>query len=195
MNILQVGEPVLRAQSRPLAVEEIRSAAIQELIERMRETMQAAPGVGLAAPQVGLPLQLAVIEDRAELLKDVPPETLAERERSPIPFHVIINPRLTLDPGAAVEFFEGCLSLTGYVGLVRRALAVHVECLNERGEVVSIQARGWHARILQHEIDHLNGTLYIDRMETRSFMSVENLARYWKDKSIEAVRAALELRG
>ncbi len=193
MNILQVGEPVLRQLARPLTVEEIRSDSIQQLIERMRETMRTAPGVGLAAPQVGLPLQLAVIEDRADLLGDQPPEMLSERERSPVPFHVIINPQLSLDADVEVEFFEGCLSLTGFVGLVRRALAVRVECLNERAEPTVIEARGWYARILQHEIDHLRGTLYIDRMETRSFMASENLAIYWKDKSIEEVRAALGL--
>jgi peptide deformylase len=94
--------------------------------------------------------------------------------------HVIINPRLALGK-ETVEFFEGCLSLPGFTAIVPRARAVTVECLNERAEPVTIHAHGWYARILQHEIDHLRGTLYIDRMLTRSFMGRENFERYWKD--------------
>jgi peptide deformylase len=193
IKIVQVGEPVLRQTARPLSAEEIRSEEVQRLIEAMRETMRAAPGVGLAAPQIGLSLQLAVIEDPDEFLKDVPAEVLARQERAPVPFHVIINPVLHIEPGEKVEFFEGCLSLTGFMALVGRARAVRVECLNERAEPITINARGWYARILQHEIDHLNGTVYIDRMHTRSFMSVDNLARYWSGLSIEQTREALKL--
>jgi peptide deformylase len=193
LEIVQIGEPVLRQQGRQLSVEEIRGAAIQQLIEQMRETMRDAPGVGLAAPQIGLPLQLAVIEDDTERLSGIPEEALAKRERAAVPFHVIINPRLHLEPGAPVEFFEGCLSFDGFVGLVPRAAAVRVEALNEKGEPIVIQARGWYARILQHEIDHLNGTLYLDRASPRSLMSAENFNRYWVEKSIDEVRAELKL--
>jgi peptide deformylase len=159
----------------------------------MRETMRDAPGVGLAAPQIGLLLQLAVIEDRPEYTKDIAPELLAERKRYPIPFHVIINPELSTEPDTSVEFFEGCLSLQGFTALVPRTLAVQVKCLNERAEQKVINAEGWYARILQHEIDHLYGKLYIDRMASRSFMTVGNYDRYWKGQSLEQVRAALEL--
>jgi peptide deformylase len=194
MRIVQVGEPVLRQTARPLSAEEIRGPEIQRLIEVMRETMRDAPGVGLAAPQVGLPLRLAVIEDPEEFLKGVAPEALARQERSPVPFHVVINPALHVETGEEVEFFEGCLSLSGFAALVGRARAVRVECLNERAEPVTINARGWYARILQHEIDHLNGTLYIDRMRSRSFMSVDNLTRFWKDVPIEQMREAFKPR-
>jgi peptide deformylase len=193
MRIVQVGEPVLRQTGRALSAEEIRGAEIQRLIEAMRETMRAAPGVGLAAPQVGLPLQLAVIEDPEEFLKDASPEALARQERSPVPFHVIINPVLHVQLGERAEFFEGCLSLSGFTAIVPRARAVRVECLNERAEPITINARGWYARILQHEIDHLNGTVYIDRMHSRSFMSIDNLARYWDGMSVEQIRDALKL--
>jgi peptide deformylase len=77
-----------------------------------------------------------------------------------------------------VQFFEGCLSVAGFTAVVPRARAVRVECLNERAEQVVIEAEGWYARILQHEIDHLRGKLYIDRMITRSFMTAENFNRY-----------------
>jgi peptide deformylase len=195
LEILQVGEPVLRQRARPLTVAEIRSAPIQGLIEQMRETMREAPGVGLAAPQIGQSLQLAVVEDREEYLQGISPAILDERERAPVPFHVIINPHLTVAQESPAVFFEGCLSLDGFAALVPRAAAVRVDCLNERGEPVVIQARGWYARILQHEIDHLNGTLYIDRMLSRSFMSLDNLTKHWADKTISHLQAALDLPG
>ena len=175
LKIVQTGDPVLRQQGRLLTVEEITSPRIQELIESMRDTMREAPGVGLAAPQIGESIQLAVIEDRAEYLADLSAEQLTKSQRSPVPFHVIINPKLTLRDNGSVEFFEGCLSVEGFSAVVDRALNVRVECLNERGAEVTIDAHGWYARILQHEIDHLKGTLYIDRMKTRTFSTLENL--------------------
>lgn len=193
LKISQVGEPVLRQPARPLSSEEILSPSIQQLIELMHDTMQDAPGVGLAAPQIGLPLQLAVIEDRLEYHREIPAEQLAARRRVPIPFHVIINPQLSIANTTEVAFFEGCLSLTGFMALVPRALAVHVQCLNERGEPRVLEAEGWYARILQHEIDHLNGTLYLDRMAARSFMTSMNYTRLWQEKAVEQVRAELGL--
>jgi peptide deformylase len=191
LKIVQAGEPVLRQRARALTREDILAPATEELIESMKETMYEAPGVGLAAPQIGLPLQLAVIEDRAEYLKDLPDETLTSRERRPVPFMVLINPSIVSHSGEQTEFFEGCLSLHGFSALVKRSRSVTVEYLDREAEPRRIEARGWFARILQHEIDHLNGVLYIDRMEPRSFMSVENLGRHWKDLSIGAVRERL----
>jgi len=196
--IVQAGDPVLRQRARPLGLAEIVSQETRNLIESMRECMHDAPGVGLAAPQVGLSLQLAVIEDRAEYHKDVSPEHLRERERRPVPFQVIINPVITgpmvTEAGAEkVEFFEGCLSLAGFTALVPRVRAVRVECLNERGEQIVIEASGWYARILQHEIDHLQGSLYIDRMQARTFSSMENWVRFWKGKTANEIRAAAQL--
>lgn len=191
LKIVQAGDPVLRTQSRPLTKEEIASPAIQQLIELMRDAMREAPGVGLAAPQIGVPIQLAVIEDRAEYIDGLTEEELAERQRAAIPFHVIINPKLSFPDDDSAEFFEGCLSVEGFSAVVARALNVRVECLNERGETVTIDAHGWYARILQHEIDHLNGTLYIDRMKTRTLTTAENMFRFWADKNIEQVLAEL----
>lgn len=192
LKILQVGEQVLRQKARPLTAEEICSPSTQQLIEMMRETMRDAPGVGLAAPQVGMPLQLAVIEDQAEYMKGMSPEEIKERERAPVRFQVIINPSIAIVENTAAEFFEGCLSVAGFSALVPRARTVRVRCLNERGEPIEINARGWYARILQHEIDHLHGRLYTDLMDPRTFMTTTNYARYWKDQAIAAVHAALK---
>ena len=188
-RIVQTGDPVLRQRARELSLDEIRGDDIQRLVLHMRDTMRAAPGVGLAAPQIGLSIRIAVIEDREEYLRGADPEWLAERERRPVPFHVIINPEITVVEAGPVEFFEGCLSVEGYSALVPRARAVRVVCLDERASPLTIEARGWYARILQHEIDHLNGGLYIDRMESRTFTTGPNFARYWRDHKPAEVRA------
>lgn len=182
---------MLRQRARPLSNEEIALPETQQLITSMRETMRDAPGVGLAAPQVGLPLQLAVIEDRPEYSKDIPADRLAERERQAVPFQILINPVIVDQSPEEVEFFEGCLSLGGFTALVKRSRNVTVEYLDERGQPCRIEAQGWYARILQHEIDHLHGRLYIDRMEARTFMSLDNLGRYWKDMPVQSIRQAL----
>lgn len=226
LTIVQVGDPVLRQRARALTAEEIRSREIRQLIAQMRQTMYDAPGVGLAAPQIGLALQIAVIEDREDYLEEIDDEKLAERERGVVPFHVIINPTLTIidssrggdsarsgdapragdspragNAGRArearegVRFFEGCLSLAGFTALVPRARRVRVTCLDEHARHKTIEASGWYARILQHEIDHLNGCLYIDRMDVRTFGSLDNFERFWKGKPVEEVRAALEEKG
>jgi peptide deformylase len=191
LKIRSVGEPVLRSRARALRPEEILLPSTRDLIAAMRETMNDAPGVGLAAPQVGIPLQLAVIEDREENMKDLSREVLAERERKVVPFHVIINPVLTLESPAEIEFFEGCLSLPGLVALVPRARKVKVECLDQHGQAKVIRASGWYARILQHEIDHLSGALYVDRMRSVSLCSLDNFTRHWKGKTIAEVKQLL----
>jgi peptide deformylase len=191
LKIMQTGEPVLRQTGRSLSKAEIESDQIQSLILDMRETMHAAPGVGLAAPQVGFPLQLAVIEDKEEYHKSIGAEQLRQRERQPVPFEVIINPRITKTSEPFLEFFEGCLSLPGFSAVVPRAHTVWVECLDENGTQKSIVAAGWYARILQHEIDHLNGNLYVDRMRSRTFMLMDNYNQYWKGKPISQIKSML----
>jgi peptide deformylase len=193
LQIIQAGEEVLRVPTQELSREEILSEKTRELIEHMKETMRHAPGVGLAAPQVGISLQLAVIEDREEYHKKATAAQLAERQRQPVPFHVIINPRIVFSDNNDVEFFEGCLSVGGYSAIVPRARAVTVEYLNEFAEMKRVDAIGWYARILQHEIDHLAGILYVDRMRARTLTTLDNLDRVWKDVPVSEVQARLRL--
>jgi peptide deformylase len=193
LKIRQIGEQVLRQKARPLSSDEILDRSTQELIDAMRETMQDAPGVGLAAPQVGCPLQLVVIEDQHEFIQKLPAHQVTERERRPVPFHVLINPKLSLVGSELATFFEGCLSVAGFTAIVPRAKRVRVECLNEKAETVVIDAEGWYARILQHEVDHLHGALYIDRMHSRSLCTHENYARYWKDRPVAEVTSPEKL--
>jgi peptide deformylase len=182
LKIVQAGDPVLREAARALTLPEIASAETQQLIRDMRETMYDAPGVGLAAPQIGLPLQIAVIEDPESIVDDVPAPELAEKERRPVPFHVIINPVITQLGADKALFYEGCLSLSGFSAVVPRARTIRVEYFDERGEARIVEASGWYARILQHEIDHLRGALYIDRMQSRTFTSLDNWNRFSKGR-------------
>jgi peptide deformylase len=195
LKIVQAGDPVLRQVARTLTGDEIRSAESQQLIELMCETMRDAPGVGLAAPQIGESIRLVVIEDRPEYQVGISPERLAEREREAVPFHVVANPVVTVLDESPRLFFEGCLSVTGFAALTVRHAAVRVDGLNEHAEPVTIEAQGWYARILQHEIDHLNGTLYVDRMVTRSFMTDASYRRTWLDRSVAEVCTALGIPG
>jgi len=171
LPIVQVGDPVLRAVARRITVDEL--PGLQELIAEMRDTMRAAPGVGLAAPQIGRSLAIAVIEDSAQ----VPAEQLAARERSAVAFHAIVNPVLEAIGDEGVVAYEGCLSFSGFIMLVPRARRVRVTALDEHGAPIAIEASGWYARILQHEIDHLNGIVCCDRMDPRSLSTVENHAK------------------
>jgi len=191
LKLFQAGEPVLRTRARELTPAEIASIEIRQLIQFMHETLLDAPGVGLAAPQIGASIQLAIIEDLEAYGRSLTQEQLEQRERRPVPFHVIVNPRLTPAGPGDVDFFEGCLSVSGFTALVPRYRAVEVQCLDEHGAPRTIHATGWYARILQHEIDHLNGVLYLDRMHTRTFMSVENYGRHWKDFNLPDLKAKL----
>ncbi len=188
LEIVQAGDPVLRQSARPLSMDEINSPKIQQTIADMLETLRLAPGVGLAAPQIGLGVRLAIIEDREQYHSSWSAEQLRARERVPVAFHVLINPELEVVENSEVEFFEGCLSVDGYTAEVPRYRHVRVRYLDDHGEAKSIEATGWYARILQHEIDHLNGMLYIDRMKPRTFMTVKNYLDRWRNAEEEARR-------
>jgi peptide deformylase len=177
LKICEVGNPVLRGVARPLTAAEIVTDQIQSLIEHMRDTMRDAPGVGLAAPQIGESLRIVVIEDKVEYHKGLTEAQLEERQRKPVDFHIIINPKIELLPSPIALFFEGCLSIPRLMAEVPRSLSVRVTCLNERAEPQTINAQGWYARILQHEIDHLNGRLYTDLMQPNTLTTIENYQR------------------
>jgi len=191
--IVQAGTPVLRQRAAELDPARIRTSEIQSLIETMIATMRAAPGVGLAAPQVGVGLRIFVLEDRAELLANLSATEIAERGRVAFGARVFINPTLTLIGDERVGFFEGCLSVNGYAGWVERAAAVEVTGLDEHGALQMWRVSGWPARILQHEFDHLEGALYVDRMRTRSFATAELAKARYGGKSAAEIRALMEI--
>jgi peptide deformylase len=191
--IAQAGAPVLRSRAEDVNPETIATPQFQELVRTMIETMRKAPGVGLAAPQIGIPRRVIVLEDRDELVKNLTAEERREREREPFATRVFVNPVLRLIGEERAMFFEGCLSVKGYVGLVERSREVEVTGLDEHGVAQTWHVKGWPARILQHEVDHLEGTLYVDRMKTRSFASAEQAKAMYAGKPIAEVKQMLGL--
>jgi peptide deformylase len=180
LPIVLCGDPVLRRAAGPVDPARLRGGGLAELISRMRVTMEAAPGVGLAAPQIGEPLQLAVLADEPERWGQLTEEQLAARERTALPFTVLVNPELSpVDGCGLVSFYEGCLSVPGLAGVVARHRSVRVDALDEHGAPFSTIFSGWTARIAQHEIDHLRGILYLHRVETRSLTTLDNFATHW----------------
>ncbi|MHB8776508.1 MAG: peptide deformylase [Anaerolineales bacterium] len=162
-QIVNLPDPILRRKAKPIAKFD---KDLQILIDDMIETMREAPGVGLAAPQINIPQQLAVIEyaegeDEEEENEDAPPK--------PKKLYVLINPEIVKASEEKVMGVEGCLSIPGLQGEVERHEAIQVKGLNRYGKPQKLKVDGWMARIFQHEIDHLNGILFTDRT-----------ARVWK---------------
>ncbi len=154
--IVRLGHPALRTPAEPLARDQFSDPEIQTLIDDMFETMLDAGGVGLAAPQLGIELQLfvyAVIDPEKDYDADEQPELQA-----------LINPAIDPRPGELVYDWEGCLSIPDLRGLVPRHPEVRVHARNRDGELLDFRASGYEARIVQHEYDHLNGVIFLDRM-------------------------------
>jgi peptide deformylase len=143
--------PVLRRKARKVTN---FGRELQELIDDMVETMRVAPGVGLAAPQIDVSLRVVVVEFGDEEDENVEPK-----------LYTIVNPEILRPSGELVVGTEGCLSIPGFAGDVERSDAVTVKGFNRHGQPVRIKAEGWLARIFQHEIDHLEGVLFIDRTD------------------------------
>ncbi len=189
--IVQIGEPVLRARADEVPVEDIASPKLHALYATMIATMRDAPGVGLAAPQIGVPLRVIVLEDNDALMGRLTPAERRERGRVPFDVRVLVNPVLSPVGGKRATFFEGCLSVTGYVGLVERHETVEVTALDEHAKPVTWRVSGWPARILQHEVDHVDGTVYVDRMVTRSFAAAPVASARFGGKTVAEIRRLL----
>jgi peptide deformylase len=192
--IVHAGHPVLRAEARSVPAEMLGTRKLRELVAAMTEVMRKAPGVGLAAPQIGVDLRLIVLEDAGTLMSRLTPEERAARGRAAFPLTTIVNPVLTTHGTGRATFFEGCLSVPGYMALVERDLEVEVTGLDERGDPLTWRVSGWPARILQHEVDHTRGVLYVDRMIARTFAANAEVQARWLGLSAEEVRAALGAR-
>ncbi|MGW0914439.1 peptide deformylase [Streptomyces sp. NPDC002784] len=186
LPIVAAGDPVLRRETERYDGQ-LGPALLARFIEALRLTMHAAPGVGLAAPQVGVPLRIAVLEDPAP----VPEEVRLARGRVPQPFRVLVNPSYEPVGPARAAFFEGCLSVPGWQAVVARAAEVRLTGADEHGRALDEVFTGWPARIVQHETDHLDGTLYLDRAEPRSLSSNQAMAERWAQPTPARAAAAL----
>jgi peptide deformylase len=186
LPIVAAGDPVLRRGAEPFDGQ-LDPALLARFVAALRATMHAAPGVGLAAPQVGVPLRIAVVEDPAPVSEEV----RVARGRVPQPFRVLVNPSYVgIGPGRAA-FFEGCLSVPGWQAVVARHAEVRLTALDEHGRTVDEVFSGWPARIVQHETDHLDGMLYLDHAELRSLSSNRATAELWAQPTPERAAEVL----
>jgi peptide deformylase len=177
LKVAQLGHPVLRQVAEPVPPEAIRTPGIQRLIDDMLETMDDQEGAGLAAPQVHVSRRLVVYGVPAD-----PDHPGVES----VPLTVLINPRLTPVGSAREEDWEGCLSVPDLRGMVPRWHSVRIQAWDRDGRQVAFTASGFHARVAQHECDHLDGVVYLDRMtsmETLTFMP--EFRRYWLGREQE----------
>ncbi len=171
LKVARLGHPVLRQVAAAVRPESVQEADIQRLIDDMIETMHEYDGVGIAAPQVHVSKQIAVIEAKGSRRYPDAPD---------IPLTVLINPEVTPLGPELEDDWEGCLSLNDFRGRTPRYHKVRAKALNRQGRPVEFVATGFHARVLQHERDHLLGKVFIDRMpsfETLSYLS--EFSRFW----------------
>jgi peptide deformylase len=185
--ITTVGDPVLRARAREVTVDELRSADVQALVDDLIATMRAAGGAGLAANQIGELLRIAVVE-------------VDDNPRYPykphVPLTVIVNPVIEPVDDETVAINEGCLSVPDLRGTVDRHLAVRVRYLDRHGEPHEDVRRGLTAGTFQHEVDHLDGILFLDRVtDPTTFTTWEQFDRHHREAFLEHARAIVERAG
>ncbi len=174
LKVARLGHPVIRQSAAPFISQEINSHEIQGLIDDMIETMREYDGVGLAAPQIHISKQIAVIE-------------VNENPRYPdmpkVPLTVLINPRIVSRSKKMIERWEGCLSIPDLRGVVPRSASVVCEAVDRMGKPFKLEVDGFFARVIQHEWDHLQGNVYLDRMSNlRSLTHLNEFARFWAEK-------------
>ncbi|MBI1992658.1 MAG: peptide deformylase [Candidatus Omnitrophica bacterium] len=172
LKVARLGHPVIRTPAQAVPKESIASPPAQRIIDDMIETMREYDGVGLAAPQVHLSKQIAVIEVQDN--RRYPGE-------GPIPLTVLVNPKILNASRKQLEDWEGCLSVHEFRGRVPRAESLEVEAYNRKGEKIRFHAQGFFARVIQHECDHLAGKVFLDRMPTLSTLThLHEFLRYWQ---------------
>lgn len=166
-EIIRMGHPALRQVARPLEPAEVSSPRIAELVQDMVDTLHHAGGVGLAAPQVNESLRLAIIEIRGG------PSRYGEIPA--VPLTVFANPEIEVLPGDSAGSWEGCLSVPGLRGFVERPQHIRVRALDLKGDPIGFEVHGFLATVFQHEFDHLDGKLYVDRLKDSRLLVFEDL--------------------
>lgn len=174
LKVARIGNPVVRAKAKNVNPSVIKSADFQRFIDDLVETMHEYDGVGVAAPQVHVGLRVAVLEV---------PAIDGRGGRRGVPLTVLINPRVTPLSKDMIEGVEGCLSVPDLRGLVPRFEKVRLEALDREGKPYAVNATGFHARVIQHECDHLDGNVYLDRMTNlRTLSFLDEFARFARDE-------------
>jgi peptide deformylase len=183
-EIVQIGDPVLRERARELSLDELRSPETQALIDDLVETRRAANGAGLAANQVGVAVRIAIAE-----VEDVNPRY---PYKPPIPLTVIVNPTIEPLDGELFDVNEGCLSVPGLRGDLRRHVSIRLRYLDRDGNEHDEVRRGLTAGTFQHEVDHLDGVLFVDRADPRSLATWEQFERFQRDAFVERITAFVD---
>ena len=183
-EVVAIGDPVLRERARELSAAEIASPEIQELIEDLIDTKRATHGAGIAANQVGEPVRVAIVE--------VEEGNPRYPYKPPVPLTVMINPSLEPVGGETIEINEGCLSVPDLRGSLPRHLAVRVRYLDREGEEQEEVKQGLTAGTFQHEVDHLDGVLFVDRADPRTFATWEQFDRHQRDDFVQRVAGLSE---
>jgi peptide deformylase len=178
LKVARMGHPILRRVSDPVKEKEIRTPEFQQFIDDMIETMHEYDGLGLAAPQVHRSIRLSVIE-----IQDNPRYPTNEEH---VGLHVFINPEVTVQSKKNNSYWEGCLSVPGLRGLVERPNKIKVKYLDREGKQREMIGENFLATVLQHEFDHLDGKLYIDRLvDTTKLVFDQEFERYWLPDALE----------
>lgn len=164
-KIARMGHPVLRAPVRTLTPEDIRSAEFEQLLRDMVETMNDAGGIGIAAPQIYESVAVAIVDYQGNYRGQNPDEqNNPESSEAGMPFTVVINPRITVLDSTEQAFWEGCLSVPELRGFVHRPKKIQVDYLDQNAKPQTVIAEGFLATVFQHELDHLAGNLFVDRV-------------------------------
>ena len=172
LKIARLGHPVLRQPASPVSAKDLQTPALQQFIDDMADTMRDSDGVGLAAPQVHAPLRIILVEVR-NLNPRYP-------DQPPIPLTPLVNPEITSRGDTTEEDWEGCLSIPDLRGRVPRYTALTINALNRHGQPVTLEAKDFFARVIQHEIDHLDGVMFLDRMKDFSTLThLREFQKYW----------------
>ncbi|XP_077371648.1 peptide deformylase, mitochondrial [Festucalex cinctus] len=171
-HVCQVGDPVLRSKAVAVDPSDIKGPEVQKVINTLVKVMRKMECVGISAPQIGVPLRIVALEYPQKMLDEDSPVSRKARGLSVQPLRIFVNPQMRVLDWQTVHFQEGCESICGFSATVPRYLSVEVSGLNEKGEDTTWQASGWPARILQHEMDHLDGVLYIDHMDSKTFINI-----------------------
>ncbi|XP_015439313.1 PREDICTED: peptide deformylase, mitochondrial-like [Dufourea novaeangliae] len=186
-HICQLGDPVLRQKAAPVDTQIIGTREFQEMLEQLSNVLRKYNMSGVAAPQIGLSLQVFAIEVRKKILDKIDPEIQKFCEMEEVPLTFFINPVMEIKGEKNVMHTEMCGSILGYGADILRAREVEIKAFNRLGETFSWTAKGWPARIAQHEFDHLQGKLYIDKMDPSTFQCI-----FWEE--INANKGKVEFR-
>ena len=180
-HIAQIGDPVLRKKSQPVDIDRLSSAETQNLIKQMKMSLKKYDAFGVSAVQLGVPLRMFALQITKQQMSRISDDEIESTNMDILPFKIFINPEMKLIGNDTIVRKEGCTSVNGFEADVSRHKCVHVTGYNENGKLVSWEAKDWNARMVQHEMDHLNGILFTDKMYSPESLSF----KYWRTVNIK----------